>query len=116
MDWKLAAIIVAAVLIGIAIGRGRSAGNGGRPAAPRLPVRPRVPAGEAGPHQVRLIDAGPNKISVIKEVREATGLGLKESKDLVDAAPSIVARGLSRAAAEQLAQALRDSGGAAEVA
>lgn len=51
---------------------------------------------------VELTDVGPNKIKVIKVVREATGLGLKESKDMVEAAPKIVKEGASKEDAEAL--------------
>lgn len=59
-----------------------------------------------GSWDVELSKLGPNKIQVIKLVREATGLGLKETKDLVESAPVFVKRGLSKAAAEELAQKL----------
>ncbi len=51
---------------------------------------------------VELTDVGPNKIKVIKVVREATGLGLKESKDMVESAPKIVKEGASKEDAEAL--------------
>jgi large subunit ribosomal protein L7/L12 len=60
--------------------------------------------------QVVLLDAGRNKIKVIKVVREATGLGLKETKDLVEAAPVAVAGGLSAHAAEALRRDLEAAG------
>lgn len=50
---------------------------------------------------VELTDVGPNKIKVIKVVREATGLGLKEAKDLVEAAPKVLKEGASKAEAGQ---------------
>ncbi len=49
---------------------------------------------------VMLMEAGPNKVSAIKAVREITGLGLKEAKDLVEAAPKAVKEGVSKADAE----------------
>ena len=49
---------------------------------------------------VELTDVGPNKIKVIKVVREATGLGLKEAKDLVEAAPKVLKEGASKAEAD----------------
>ncbi len=55
------------------------------------------------------------KISVIKIVREATGLGLKEAKDLVEAAPKPLKQGISKADAEKLAKAVTDAGGVAEI-
>ena len=51
---------------------------------------------------VELTEIGPNKIKVIKVVREATGLGLKEAKDLVEAAPKVMKEGVSKAEAEEL--------------
>ena len=58
-----------------------------------------------------VLDAfGDNKIGVIKVVRSATGLGLKEAKDLVEAAPSKVKEGISKADAEKLKKELEDSG------
>ena len=68
-----------------------------------------APAGAVGPVQVVLHDAGSNKIQVIKLVREATGLGLKESKDLVEAAPSTIG-GFGDAAAAELVAALEQAG------
>ena len=76
---------------------------------PELFERPPAPAGAAGPVQVVLHDPGSNKIQVIKLVREATGLGLKESKDLVEAAPSTIG-GLGDAAAAELVAALEKAG------
>lgn len=63
-----------------------------------------------GSWDVRLLKLGPNKISVIRDVRAATGLGLKETKDLVESAPVTVKRGLSEAAAKELAKTLNVSG------
>ena len=51
---------------------------------------------EKSEFDVELTDVGPNKVKVIKVVREATGLGLKEAKDLVDAAPKILKEGASK--------------------
>lgn len=51
---------------------------------------------------VELTEVGPNKVKVIKVVREATGLGLKEAKEVVDGAPKIVKEGASKAEAEEL--------------
>ena len=57
---------------------------------------------------VELTEVGPNKVKVIKVVREATGLGLKEAKDLVEAAPKAVKEGVSKAEAEELKTKLED--------
>lgn len=59
---------------------------------------------------VELTEAGPNKVKVIKVVREVTGLGLKEAKDLVDAAPKMVKEGASKAEAEELKTKLEAEG------
>ena len=59
---------------------------------------------------VELTEAGANKVSVIKAVREITGLGLKEAKDLVDGAPKVVKEALSKADAEAAKKKLEDAG------
>jgi large subunit ribosomal protein L7/L12 len=59
---------------------------------------------------VELAEAGPNKINVIKVVREVTGLGLKEAKDIVDAAPKAVKENMPKADAEALKKKLEDAG------
>jgi large subunit ribosomal protein L7/L12 len=65
--------------------------------------------------EVVLIDAGSNKISVIKEVRTITGLGLKEAKDLVDGAPKSIKSGISKTDAETLKKTLEDAGAKVEL-
>jgi len=64
---------------------------------------------------VVLAGAGDKKIQVIKVVREATGLGLKEAKDLVDGAPKVVKDKLSKAEAEELKKRLEEVGGVVEI-
>ena len=64
---------------------------------------------------VMLMDAGANKVSSIKAVREITGLGLKEAKDLVEAAPKAVKEGLSKADAEAAKKKLEDAGAKVEL-
>lgn len=59
---------------------------------------------------VELAEAGPNKINVIKVVREVTGLGLKEAKDIVDAAPKAVKENMPKADAEALKKKLEEAG------
>ena len=59
---------------------------------------------------VELTDVGPNKIKVIKVVREATGLGLKEAKDLVEAAPQVLKEGASKAEADDIKAKLEAEG------
>lgn len=68
-----------------------------------------------GKKSVILASAGGNKISVIKVVKEATGLGLKEAKDLVDGAPKPVKEGLEPAAAEELKKLLEAAGATVEL-
>ena len=64
---------------------------------------------------VILAAAGENKVNTIKAVREVTGLGLKEAKDLVDGAPKPVKEGISKADAEALKKKLEDAGAKVEV-
>ena len=62
-----------------------------------------------------LTEIGPNKIPVIKVVRELTGLGLKEAKDLVDASPKPVKEGVTKDEAEKIKAALEEVGGKVEI-
>ncbi len=62
-----------------------------------------------------LVEIGPNKIPVIKVVRELTGLGLKEAKDLVDASPKAVKEGVTRDEADKIKAAIEEVGGKVEV-
>jgi large subunit ribosomal protein L7/L12 len=62
-----------------------------------------------------LTEIGPNKIPVIKVVRELTGLGLKEAKDLVDASPKPVKEGVNREEAEKIKAALEEQGAKVEI-
>ncbi len=64
---------------------------------------------------VMLLEAGANKVSVIKAVREITGLGLKEAKDLVDGAPKAVKEGLPKTDAEAAKKKLEEAGAKAEL-
>ena len=64
---------------------------------------------------VSLTSVGDKKINVIKEVRAATGLGLKEAKDLVEAAPSIVKEGIPEAEANEIKAKLEEAGASAEL-
>jgi large subunit ribosomal protein L7/L12 len=65
--------------------------------------------------EVVLTEIGPNKIPVIKVVRELTGLGLKEAKDVVDAHPKAVKEGVDKDEAEKIKAALEDQGAKAEI-
>jgi large subunit ribosomal protein L7/L12 len=80
------------------------------------------PAGAAAPvaeeqteFTVMLTEIGANKVSVIKAVREITGLGLKEAKDVVDGAPKAVKEAISKADAEAAKKKLEDAGAKAEL-
>jgi len=64
---------------------------------------------------VMLLEAGDNKVSVIKAVREITGLGLKEAKDVVDGAPKAVKEGVSKADAEAAKKKLEEAGAKVEL-
>lgn len=68
-------------------------------------------AEEKSSFNVELTAAGANKIAVIKVVREATGKGLKEAKDLVDAAPKVIKEGATKEEAETLKKQLEEAGG-----
>ena len=80
-------------------------GDGGAPAV----------AEEQTEFDAVLTEVGPNKILVIKAVRELTGLGLKEAKDLVDAAPKAVKEGVAKEEAEAVKEKLAEAGASVEV-
>ena len=71
-------------------------------------------AGEAAEEKtefdVELTEVGPNKVKVIKVVKDATGLGLKEAKEAVDGAPKVIKEGVSKAEAEALVASLEEQG------
>ena len=67
-------------------------------------------AEEQSEFTVELASFGGNKVAVIKAVREATGLGLKEAKDLVEGAPSAIKEGVSKEEAEELKKKLEEAG------
>jgi large subunit ribosomal protein L7/L12 len=86
-------------------------------AAPVAVAGPAGPAAAAAPAKeeqteftVELSEAGANKINVIKVVREITGLGLKEAKDLVEGAPKMIKEGISKADADELKKKLEEAG------
>jgi len=81
------------------------------PAAAAAPAA----AAEKSTFDVILANGGQNKIAVIKVVREATGLGLKEAKELVDGAPKPVKTGISKDDSEDLKKKLTEAGGTVEV-
>jgi large subunit ribosomal protein L7/L12 len=85
------------------------AGGGGGGAAPA------APAEEKTEFTVVLKEGGPNKIKVIKAVREITSLGLKEAKDAVDNVPSNIKEGVSKAEAEEFKKKLEEQGAVVEL-
>ncbi|MGC9163548.1 MAG: 50S ribosomal protein L7/L12 [Thiomonas sp.] len=84
-------------------------------AAPGAGGAAAAPAEEQTEFTVMLLEAGANKVSVIKAVRELTGLGLKEAKDLVDGAPKAVKEGIAKADAEAAKKKLEEAGAKAEI-
>ena len=76
---------------------------------------PAAAAEEKTEFNVVLTEAGANKVSVIKAVREITGLGLKEAKDLVDGAPKAVKEGVAKADAEAAKKKLEEAGAKVEL-
>jgi large subunit ribosomal protein L7/L12 len=84
-------------------------------AAPAGGAAAAAPEAEQTEFQVVLTSAGDAKIGVIKVVREITGLGLKEAKDLVDQAPKPVKQGVNREEAEAVLKKLKDAGAGAEI-
>ena len=91
-----------------AVAAAPAAGGGGDGAAAAAPE-------EQSEFTATLTEIGPNKIPVIKVVRELTGLGLKEAKDLVDAAPKAVKEGVARDEAEKIKAAIEEQGGKVEI-
>jgi large subunit ribosomal protein L7/L12 len=88
----------------VAVAAAPGAGGGAAAAAP-----------EQDEFTVMLTGSGEKKIQVIKVVRELTGLGLKEAKDLVDGAPKPVKEGISKAEAEEVKKKIVEAGGTAEL-
>ncbi|MBT7605237.1 MAG: 50S ribosomal protein L7/L12 [Kordiimonadaceae bacterium] len=88
-------------------------------AAPVAAAAAAAPAGEAAVEKdefdVVLTAVGEKKINVIKEVRGITGLGLKESKDMVEGAPKVVKEGVNKAEAEELKAKLEAAGASVEL-
>ena len=91
----------------VAVAAAPAAGGGAAEAAPA--------AEEQTEFAAILAEIGPNKIPVIKVVRELTGLGLKEAKDLVDASPKPVKEGVNREEAEKIKAALEEQGAKVEI-
>jgi large subunit ribosomal protein L7/L12 len=85
------------------------------PAAGAPAGAPAAAAEEQTEFTATLTEIGPNKIPVIKVVRELTGLGLKEAKDLVDASPKPVKEGVTKDEAEKIKAALEEQGAKVEI-
>tara|TARA_B100000809_G_scaffold231036_1_gene245866 strand:+ start:169 stop:540 length:372 start_codon:yes stop_codon:yes gene_type:complete len=85
------------------------------PAAPASAGGDAVAAEEKSEFDLHLTGIGDNKVSVIKAVREITGLGLKEAKDIVDAAPKVVKETLDKASAEEALKKLTEAGATGEL-
>jgi large subunit ribosomal protein L7/L12 len=84
-------------------------------AAPAAGAAPAAAAEEKTEFNVVLANSGANKIGVIKVVRELTGLGLKEAKDLVDGAPKTVKENVAKAQAEEMKKKLVEAGATVEL-
>ena len=84
-------------------------------AGPAAGAAPAAAAEEQTEFTVMLTSIGDNKVNVIKAVRELTGLGLKEAKDVVDGAPKAVKEGIPKADADAAKKKLEDAGAKAEI-
>jgi large subunit ribosomal protein L7/L12 len=84
-------------------------------AGPAAAAAPAAVAEEKTEFNVELKEAGGNKISVIKVVREITGLGLKEAKDLVEGAPKTLKEGVSKAESDEMKKKLEEAGAKVEL-
>ena len=84
-------------------------------AGPAAGAAAAAPAAEKEDFTVVLVNAGANKINLIKEVRAITGLGLKEAKDLVEGAPKNIKEGVNKAEAQDLKKKLEDAGAKIEL-
>jgi len=84
-------------------------------AMPGAAAEAAAPVEEKTEFDVKLTDSGAQKIQVIKVVRALTGLGLKEAKDLVDGAPSLVKEAVSKAEAEDVKKKIEEAGGKVEI-
>ena len=84
-------------------------------AAPGAGAAAAAPVEEKTEFNVTMTSFGANKVGVIKVIREITGLGLKEAKDLVEGVPSSVKEGVSKADADAIKKKLEEAGAAAEI-
>ena len=74
-----------------------------------------APAEDQSEFEVNLKEIGPNKINVIKAVREVTSLGLREAKELVESAPTAIKEGIAKEEADEIKSKLEEAGAAVEV-
>lgn len=93
----------------------KAASGGGMMMPMMMPGAGAAAAEEKTEFTVELSDGGANKINVIKVVRELTGLGLKEAKELVDGAPKTVKDGVNKEEAEKMKKSLTDAGASVEL-
>jgi large subunit ribosomal protein L7/L12 len=94
----------APVAVAVAPAAGGAGADGGGPAAE-----------EQSEFEVNLKEIGPNKINVIKAVRELTSLGLREAKELVESAPAAIREGVAKEEADQIKSKLEEAGAAVEI-
>jgi large subunit ribosomal protein L7/L12 len=127
-DWSTEVKDIGEKIMGLTLLKAQELGDylkvvhGVEPAAAAVAVGPIAAGGAAAAAEpekdeftVMLTGSGDKKIQVIKVVRELTGLGLKEAKDLVDGAPKPVKEGLPKAQAEEMKKKLEEAGGSVEL-
>jgi len=107
-EWSVLEVVEAVKMIEDEFGIKAAAGGGAAAAEAEAPE-------EQTEFTVTLTAVGDSKINVIKAVREITGLGLKEAKDLVDASPKAVKENVNKEEADSIAQKLKDAGATAEI-
>ena len=112
-DWSVLDVVEAVKAIEDEFGI-KAAAAVAAPAAPTAAAAPEEPAEEQTEFTVALTAVGESRINVIKAVREITQLGLKEAKDLVDAAPRNVMENVSKEDADKAAARLREAGASVE--
>ena len=115
-EWSVLDVVEAVKIIEDELGIKAAAAVAAGPAvAAAGPAAADEPVEEQTEFTVNLTAVGDSKINVIKAVREITGLGLKEAKDLVDAAPKPVKEGVNKEEAEKIAAKLKEAGATAEI-
>ena len=114
-EWSVLDVVEAVKIIEDELGIKAAAAVAAGPAAAGPAAAAEEPAEEQTEFTVNLTAVGDSKINVIKAVREITGLGLKEAKDLVDAAPKPVKEGVNKEEADKIAGKLKEAGATAEI-